>query len=150
MNFRKLSLLLILFLFTVVTSYAQDYKQAAGVRIGPSTPAIKTGLTYRYFLNDKSAIEGILSVTDGLGICGLYEIHNPLSVEHLSWFYGAGGYVAGSNKKSYIGGAGIVGLDYSFADLPLNISLDWKPELNIVPSLYFEGSTVGFSVRYIF
>jgi hypothetical protein len=137
------------FFFSINTS-AQLYKQAAGIRIGPSSPAIRTGLTYRYFLNESTAAQGILSFGDGIGIAGLYEKHRPLNIESLQWFYGGGGYFASIDKEAYIGATGIVGVDYRFSQLPLNISLDWKPELNLIGGVYFEGATVGFSARYIF
>ena len=52
------------------------YSTAIGVRLGPSVPAIKSGITIKHFLGN-NAIEGIISFGDGVGICGLYEIHKP-------------------------------------------------------------------------
>jgi hypothetical protein len=126
------------------------YRNALGIRLGPSAPAVKSGITYKHFLGNGKALEGILSFGDGFGICGLYEIHKPLATENLQWFIGFGGYAGVSNKITNVGAAGIVGLDYRFPNLPLNLSLDWKPELNLVQKLGFEGSTVGLSVRYVF
>ncbi len=125
------------------------YSTAIGVRLGPSVPAIKSGITIKHFLGN-NAIEGIISFGDGVGICGLYEIHKPLAAENLQWFIGAGGYVGFNNSTSNIGAAGIVGLDYKFSAIPLNLSLDWKPELNIISKVGFEASTVGFSARFTF
>jgi hypothetical protein len=34
--------------------------------------------------------------------------------------------------------------------LPLNLSLDWKPELNIIDNINFEPAAVGFSIRFTF
>ena len=45
---------------------------------------------------------------------------------------------------------GIIGLDYKFQKIPLNISVDWKPELNLVEEVSFEASTVGLGVRFVF
>ena len=45
-------------------------------------------------------------------------------MNNLEWFAGFGGYFAFNNKNTFIGGAGIVGLDYKFEEIPLNISLD--------------------------
>ncbi len=149
-----------LVLFTTIIStnaMAQEdedvsYNNAVGVRLGPSTPVIKSGLTFKHFMANNNAIEGILSFGDGVGICGLYEIHKPLATADLQWFIGFGGYVGISKTTSYVGGAGIVGLNYNFwgQNIPLNISLDWKPELNIIKKVGFEASTVGFSARYTF
>jgi hypothetical protein len=141
-------------LFFTTTAIAQEsstYKNALGVRLGSSVPTIKSGITYKHFLANDNAIEGILSFGDGVAICALYEIHKPInSVENLQWFIGGGGYVGFNNNNSNIGAAGIVGLDYKFANIPLNLSLDWKPELNIISKVGFEASGVGFSARFTF
>ncbi len=152
---KKLFLLLIVTLsFSLITN-AQDeesqsaYKNAIGIRLGSSVPAIKSGITYKHFIGS-NAIEGILSFGDGVGICGLYEIHKPLSVENLQWLIGFGGYVGFNNSTSNVGAAGIIGLDYKFNQIPLNLTLDWKPELNIISKVGFEASAVGFSARFTF
>jgi hypothetical protein len=150
---KKLLLLLFAALAFVQMSMAQDgsnYKHAIGVRLGSSVPAIKSGISYKHFINN-NAIEGILSFGDGVGICGLYEIHKPIaSTEGLQWLFGFGGYATFNNSNSNVGAAGIIGLDYKFKDIPLNITVDWKPELNIISKVGFEASGVGFSARFTF
>lgn len=136
------------------TSNAQStnssYKNAIGVRLGSSVPAIKSGITYKHFFG-KNAAEGILSFGDGVAICGLYEFHKPFTTtENLQWFYGFGGYLGINNSENNFGGAGIIGLDYKFTNIPLNLTLDWKPELNIVSKVGFEASGIGFSARFAF
>lgn len=139
-----------LFIFiTTITAQDGGYKTAIGVRLGPSVPVIKSGLTIKHFLGN-NAIEGIVSFGDGLAICGLYEIHKPIATENLQWLIGFGGYVGFNNSKSNIGAAGIIGLDYKFPAIPLNLSLDWKPELNLISKVGFESSAVGFSARFTF
>jgi len=146
---------------------AQEYKTAVGIRLGPSSPAISGGFTIKHFLDEKHAVEGIVGINGGIGVCALYEWHLPIAtVEHLQWYAGAGGYAAYRNNTvfvmgeesstsyksntSYVGAAGIVGVDYKFQDIPLNISIDWKPELNFIESVGFEASGVGFSARFTF
>ena len=134
-----------------VSLKAQEYKTAVGIRLGPTSPAIAPGFTIKHFLNEKNAVEGLMSVGNGFGLCGLYEWHHPIpSVEHLQWFVGAGGYLAFRDSDTFVGAAGIVGLDYKFAEIPLNISLDWKPELNLVSEVGYEGAGVGVSARFTF
>ncbi len=141
----------VLFSTIVLGQNESFYKNALGVRLGSSVPNVKSGITYKHFLDNHNAIEGILSFGDGTSICALYEIHKPINaVENLQWFIGAGGYVGFNNSSSNLGAAGIVGLDYKFTNLPLNISLDWKPELNIISKVGFEASGVGFSARFTF
>ena len=133
-----------------LSSTAQDgYKTALGVRLSSSVPAIKNGVTFKHFFGN-NAVEAILSFGDGTALCGLYEIHKPLGVSNLQWLIGAGAYVGLSSDTKKIGAAGILGLDYKFAGLPLNLTLDWKPELNLVSTVGFEASGVGFSARFTF
>jgi hypothetical protein len=145
--------ILALFVVTLIslTTKAQDdnsYKNAIGIRLGSSVPTVKSGVTLKHFFGN-NAVEGILSFGNGTALCALYEIHKPINaVENLQWFYGAGGYVGFGNNTNNFGGAGIVGLDYKFTGIPLNLSLDWKPEFNIVPKIGFEGSGLGFSARF--
>ena len=132
------------------TGISTPYKDAVGIRLSSNVPNISNGISYKHFLNN-NAVEAILSFGDGVGICGLYEIHKPIiSVENLQWLVGFGGYVAFKNSTTNVGAAGIVGLDYKFAQIPLNLTLDWKPELNLVSKIGFEGSGVGLSARFTF
>ena len=148
---KRLFLLMIVVSLFCLSSKAQDagYKTALGVRLGSSVPAIKNGVTLKHFFGN-NAIEAILSFGDGTALCGLYEIHKPLGVTSLQWLIGAGGYVGLGNGTNNVGAAGIIGLDYKFAAIPLNVTLDWKPELNLVSKIGFEASGVGFSARFTF
>lgn len=128
---------------------AQDYRLGLGVRLSNSTPTLNNSITGKYFVTDKSAIEGIISFGSRFGIGGLLEIHKPFSVEGLSWFYGAGGYVGFESGDTYLGPTGILGMDYKFTNIPLNISVDWKPELDIIPDINFIPDAFALSVRFV-
>ena len=134
-----------------ISSKAQEYKTAIGIRIGPNSAAIAPGFTVKHFMKEKNALEVLVGFGNGLGVCGLYEWYQPVAaIEHLQWFAGAGAYAAYRSKTAFIGASGIVGVDYKFPDIPLNISIDWKPELNIIETVGFEASGVGFSARFTF
>jgi len=147
----KKALLICLISIAALTSKSQSYTTAAGIRLGPNSAAVTAGFTVKHFLNEKSAVEGILGINDGVGICGLYELHFPIeSVNNLQWFAGPGAYIAFRNSSTFFGAAGVVGLDYKFEEIPLNLTIDWKPELNIISKVAFESSGIGLSVRYTF
>ena len=135
---------------------AQDYKTALGIRLSSQGPAINNSVSFKYFMNPKLAIEGLFTFDRKAAIGALFEVHNPMpSTEGLQWFYGAGAYLGFDSDKTHtdralMGGQGIIGLDYKFANLPLNLSLDWKPELNIIDNINFEPAAVGFSIRFTF
>jgi hypothetical protein len=126
-------------------------KHQAGVRLGSIDQSLSTGFTYRYFLNEKSAVEGIVNLRrENIALGALYERFNPISsVEGLQWYYGAGAYV-GFNSFENFGITGIAGMDYTFKDVPINLSVDWKPELNLIEYVGFRASTVAVSVRFVF
>lgn len=142
------------------TVSAQTYKTGLGVRLSPSDAYVNNSITLKHFLNEKAAVEFLVSFGDPFAIGALYEVHKPFSTSGLQWFYGAGGYLAfvktynpNTNKNetdANFGAQGIIGLDYKFVNLPLNLSLDWKPELNLFTDIAFEASTIGISARFTF
>jgi hypothetical protein len=130
-------------------SKAQDYKSALGVRFSTSGPVVNNAVTFKYFISDNKALEGFAVLGDPFALGALFEIHRPTGMNNLQWFFGAGAYV-GFSKESAVGGMGVVGLDYKFENIPLNLSLDWKPELNIINTIGFEPAAIGISARFVF
>ena len=136
----------------------KDYNTGIGLRLGYGN-----GITIKHFIKSNKALDGILSNRfSGIGITGLYEVHNSLfNANGLAWFYGAGahiGFWSGSNVSWFddnndyvvIGIDGILGIEYSFKGAPVNLGLDWKPAFNLIGHSGFWGEEGAFSVRYIF
>ena len=138
----------VLLLFIAATVSAQDYRFGIGVRLSNSTPTLNNSITGKYFITEKSAIEGLVSFGSRFGIGGLLEIYKPFSAQGLSWFYGGGAYVGFQDGNTYLGPTGILGLDYKFANVPINVSVDWKPELDIIPDINFVPDAFAVSVRF--
>jgi hypothetical protein len=127
---------------------AQEYKMGLGVRLSSAQATVNNSVSFKYFLNENNALEGLLSF-DPATVGVLYELHRPLGAPGFQWFFGGGGYVAFSGDN-VVGGMGVIGLDYKFQDIPLNLSLDWKPELNFVKDISFEAAAIGLSIRFAF
>jgi hypothetical protein len=154
---RKIGLTFILAICIIAFADAQDYKTGVGLRGGTSY-----GLTIKHFVSEKAAFEGLLSSRwNGVEITGLYEIHNQaFDVEHLNWYYGFGAHIGfwdgnkswGTMGTSYtvIGIDGILGIEYSFSEAPINIGIDWKPAFNVIGYSGFWGDGGALSIRYIF
>jgi len=137
---------------------AQKYNMAAGFRGGYGI-----NLTLKKFISDNNAIEGYVGVGSysGFLVGAQYQKHSFLegaNVPNLDWYWGFGAYLGtwGSygfgNDYFFLGPNLNIGLDYVFPKLPLNISVDWMPGINIIKGDY--ASTLhlyggGFSVRYI-
>lgn len=127
---------------------AQDYRLGLGVRLSNSIPTLNNAVTGKYFVTDKTAIEGMVSFGSRFGIGALLEIHNPLDIEGLQWLYGGGIYLGFEDKQTFFGPTGILGLDYKFKDVPINLTLDWKPELDFTPEVNFVPDAFALSVRF--
>lgn len=161
---KKFTFLLITlsFLIGISSTYAQYYT-GIGLRAG-----VTNGLSVKHFINQDAAVEGILhSRWGGFMVTGLYEIHNDIrGVKGLNWFFGGGAHVGTWNTRnipskrrppwaesntsySVFGLNGIIGLDYAFQDAPINLSLDWKPAINL--GYYNYGwDEIALSIRYVF
>jgi hypothetical protein len=141
------SLVLIIIFFS--SAHAQ-YRHQAGVRLGSADQVVSTGFTYRYHFNNGKAIEAILNLRDPISLGAFYEIFKPINaIPNLQWFYGGGAFVGFTGFDNF-GIAGIAGVDYQFTEVPINLSIDWKPELTLIESVQFRASTVAVSVRFSF
>jgi hypothetical protein len=155
---KKIYMFLIFALLVAVTTKAQDYRTALGLRAG-----VPAGLTVKHFLNENNAIEGILaSRWRGFLVTGLYEFEYWTGeYPALNWYWGAGAHVgvwsAGYNPRldiaytgPVVGIDGIIGLEYTFDEIPLNLSLDLLPSINLIGSTGWGGINSALSVRYVF
>ena len=155
---RKLVYTLLIVFAIASQTKAQDYNTGIGLRGG-----FFSGLTVKHFLDSHRAVEGILSSRwHGLEVAGLYEIHaQAFQVPGLNWYYGVGAHIGfwdGNDNPRFndddnhvvIGADGILGIEYNFAEVPVNIGLDWKPMLNLIGHTGFWGDGAAISVRYVF
>jgi hypothetical protein len=155
---RKLLIIFCAGIFFSLNANAQNYNNAVGVRLGWGF-----GGTIKHFFDDSKAVEGIVQFggiySRYAQITGLFQIHKPLDdvAPGLQWYFGGGGFVGFfsgvySARSTRIGIAGNIGLDYTFEDIPLNLSLDWVPGIAIVGfgTGFGAGTAGGLAVRYIF
>lgn len=152
---KRIYFLLVLTL-TVIASNAQNrttnsmtYKTAIGARIWDGA-----GLSLKTFFADKQAMEFIGFFNgNGTRITGLYELHGDLSTEsNLKWYVGPGAHIGlykiGGNPKTYGGIDGVIGVDYKFSNMPLNISLDWQPSIEFGSGTEFQSGWGGLGIRF--
>lgn len=149
-----------------------DYKTGIGLRLG-----YEAGLTVKHFVgkNAIEGILSRGWGYGGFRLTGLYEFQNPIaSTPGLDWYVGFGAHIGAYNGNYYgysaynggyydkhgnwhpsgyrqtymvLGIDGILGLEYTFPDAPLNISLDIKPYVDLIGygSHFIDGA---LSVRY--
>ncbi len=152
MNKTVCTLLLLTAMGISKIALSQDYKFAMGIRLSTATPTLSNSISVKYFINGQDAVEGLLSFgPTRFGIGGLFEVHQIIgAVPDFTWFYGGGAYLGFENGDPYVGPTGVVGLDYKFQKAPINLSLDWKPELDILPAINFVPDAFAITVRFIF
>jgi hypothetical protein len=148
----KTLVLLVVISITFIQAHAQSgYTFAGGLRLSTPAPTLSNAITVKYFIKENAAVEGIISFGSRFGLGALYEKHQVINgTPGFQWFYGGGGYLGFGDNKTYLGPTGIIGLDYKFDKIPLNLSLDWKPELDILPSINFVPDAIALSARFTF
>jgi hypothetical protein len=139
-------------IFCNQTGFAQangrSYKTAIGVKFYP------TGVTLKTFVRSNAAFEAIGYFWDrGTRITALYEYHHNLSESgSLKWYIGPGAHVGFYKPAFYDGGTsvgidGVLGLDYKFPGIPINVSLDWQPSYEFGNFEGFSGNWGGVGLR---
>jgi len=133
------------------TTNSKSYKTAIGAKLLNGG-----GVSLKTFLADRKAVEFIgFFYYKGTRITGLYEFHGGLNTEgNLRWYLGVGGhasiYNSGLRSLRGFGLDGVVGMDFKFPNLPLNIALDWQPaiELGAGDLNGFKDNWGGLAIRY--
>jgi len=143
-------LVYVLFVLISTASYSQSYKTAVGLKGG--YPGYGS-LNIKHYINGSHALEGSIGGSkDNLWVQGLYEINKAPPTDGLNWYFGIGpniGFVNSSisNSSLFLSASGVIGIEYTFQDLPINIALDTGPAINIIPAASF-GWGGGIAVRY--
>lgn len=138
---RNLFLVALAFIgFTTVQ--AQDISDnAIGLRLGDSD-GFGAQISYQRALGDNNRLELDLGITsgnnyDGFKLAGIYQWVWVLDGS-FNWYAGAGGGLGSisldnvpagiDDSETFFFAAGNIGIEYNF-DIPLQISLDARPEL---------------------
>lgn len=140
---KKTTIFITIIIFLAIGSAQAQYKLGVGLRLNYGY-----GLSIKYNMSRSKAFEGILySRWRGINLTGLYEVHQTaFKVNTWRWYYGVGGHVGywgngnrygnpwfdNNNNNTILGADGILGLEHTFKEIPLNLSIDWKPAFNIV------------------
>ena len=158
----KIKNFFILIMLTFLTNglYAQLYNSLTGVRLGAPL-----SLSYKKIIKKNNAIEAYLGTRGKNGyrfvnISGVYQIIEPIdfwNVEELYFYYGGGASVyfwsfeeEGPNQKVTPGLEGYLGLEYTFSNIPLNLTIDWRPTVFLSGQLSgFKGGYLAIGVRYV-
>ena len=158
---KKTFLIIGLIVAGAFSANAQDIsKNAIGLRLGDND-GFGAEISYQHALGDNNRLEIDLGLRngknfDGFKATGLYQWVWQLE-NKFNWYAGAGGGVGhwsfdnslNLDSETVLFAAGVVGIEYNF-DIPLMISLDYRPEIGF--SGFYDGfqSDFGLGLRYQF
>lgn len=145
---KKFVALFAFIVITITSTNAQDYNWAVGTRIGGAM----SGISAKHFISPLDAVEVILAIPykKGFNLTGLYERHIPVISEGFHFYYGAGAHIGTYNEKFLLGVDGIIGLEYKIPTIPLALSLDYKPMLDLVSETKFRLEDFGLGIKVVF
>ncbi|HMS67747.1 MAG: hypothetical protein KA767_08785 [Saprospiraceae bacterium] len=130
---------------------SNNYSTAIGAKFYP------TGITLKHFVSYANAFEFIGYFYErGSRLTALYEYHGEIgNPGGLRWYVGPGAHVAFYKTGFFqgsrtVGVDGVLGLDYKFKGIPINISADWQPSYEFGDYDGFSGGWGGFAVRFTF
>ena len=139
----------VLILLLASTSFSQNYKMAIG---------FKGGYPGYGSLNAKKSISNSDYLEASIGGFGRYPYNVGFNVqidyermqaleEGFSFYYGGGVLLGLTSSIFHLGPKALLGLEYNFEDLPLNISIDTGPYLFVSPNIGFIWGG-GLALRY--
>ncbi len=147
-------------LLSIVTSVSAQranqkwYRHAIGIRVENED---LIGISYDRFLSNQTAGELFLmsDLSSGAEITGLYKYVKSLPDVPASvrWYAGCGVHIGQWEQTDIVFGVdGVLGIGYTFDQIPLNLTIDWHPIINVVTSNKNEAFIpikFGLSARYI-
>ena len=151
---KKVVLILVAIMGLAFAANAQENN--LGVRFGGGQ-GYNAELSWQYGIGD-NRLEADLGWANykevsSFSLTGIYQFVYGLS-NNFAWFIGPGAHfglttVEGETKFA-LALAGQVGIEYDFASIPLQLSLDIRPRLNVIPSTNFHWGDIAFGIRYRF
>jgi hypothetical protein len=145
------------FIFQSAISNAQsENTNQIGIRLGGFS-----GISFRHFGNQGVGVEADLTAgyhSDWVMLEVLAEKQIALG-DGFTFDFGGGGFFANDhdyphNEDPYdwrptVGIEGMIGFDYYFNDVPLNVGLDLRPRFSLIEEPYWPWDA-GISLHYIF
>ena len=138
----------ILFLISFVFFSNVINSQEAGLRFGEMA-GNNIAIDGVYNFKD-SRIHGDISFGEGVGIDVVYDfVLNPITgVDNLYYYLGIG--ITTLIQSDYeLGGVGEVGIEYRFPNIPLTLSLDYRPAIIVIEKSDFHWNGFGLNLRYV-
>lgn len=133
---------------------ASAQPKAVGVRIGYGAE-----VSYQHYLGGMNFVEADLGfMSNGFRLSGIYDFHIG-SAGDFNFYGGPGAQVGfaawndgnGNGNVRFLAAiVGQIGAEYNIPGVPINLSLDWRPAINLTGGSVFGWDGFGFGIRYYF
>ena len=128
---------------------AQVSANAIGLRFGGGN----TEISFQHALSDANRIEADLGFWYGGGFSlnGVYQWTFDLSAlaPGFNWYVGPGAALSVFDSNINVGIGGQIGIEYNF-EIPIQLSLDYRPTFYLLDNWGFVSNDVALSIRYRF
>lgn len=158
---KKIILSVIMLMGLTFTTQAQDIaKNALGLRLGDND-GFGGEISYQIGLSQNNRLELDLGFrnnnsVDAFKLAGIYQWVWNID-GGFNWYAGVGGGIGSwndnnfDNNGTFVFGAGDIGIEYGFEEVPILLSLDFRPEIGAV-NYYGNNysSDIALGVRFKF
>ena len=142
-----------------ISAFSQNYQSAIGLKVG-----YDVAFTYKTHMSQTNALELGASLSGlynperlDLLVNGFYTWEYQLAgINGLSWYVGPGAYLGAHLGKKIEDAPALsasinamLGLEYKFENIPLALSIDWTPGLNLT-GIAFSWHGGGVGAKYTF
>ncbi|MEM6532117.1 MAG: hypothetical protein AAF654_05805 [Myxococcota bacterium] len=153
-------------LFGTAPVFAEsEVRQAERFGIGLGA-GYASGVSMKYFLSDVTSIQGTVGALgtfdendgDGIAVGADFLLEMPAFFTHtdieLAWHIGAGAGIGIVDEPLDDGLTfsvqGVVGVQVNLVPIPLDVAIEYRPELRIIEDPEFDLVELGAHVRYYF
>jgi hypothetical protein len=159
---------LVLFAGAVAARADEGGRRGQGFGLGLGSGTIANGVSMKYFMGG-AALQGVVGVWGGGGIDGrfrhahgvavgadyLFEMPSLAASQYftLDWSFGLGAGFAVASASGHepgLAGSGIAGLEFNFTRVPLDVVVEYRPTLGILPDLHLHLVDFTAHVRFYF
>ena len=156
----KITKKVLLIVAVIMASFSFSYAQELGVRFGDVSGG-SVAIDGIFTTGEFSRIHADVSFGGGVGADVLWDfLYRPLGGDEFNWYAGVGPYLGIFDTKNdtnesddtefNLGVVGEIGLEYQFISVPISLSADYRPSLEIIDNTKFHAGGFGFNIRYVF
>ncbi len=113
----------------------------------------------KHFLTKGTAVQGVVGAYGGwegggLGLNADYLIERPPiasgEVIDLAWNFGAGAGVGIHDNSAAVAVSGVLGLEFAFVPAPIDLVIEYRPTLGVVPGIGVDLINATGHLRWFF